>query len=410
MTKLSNDVVDVRLRGIRELREEFDKWLYIEDQEYLSVLLAVKVSHFMPGDPVWMFIIGPSGDTKTEMLRSMVDENTKETQTLTSHTIVSGYNPRDTDRSRYDLAPKLHEKIWLIYDFSEMLAKKQDERNEIFSQLRSLYDGVVSKDFGTGLQVVYGSGRGGIDRLHTTLMAACTPQIDNYLLEQQLLGTRHLSYRVNTRDNERIMDKCEKNMEFVDEMRKKLRLATQEYIKTIQIKEIELSEEEKRKLKALSNLLVLLRAGVRVNRYTDEVEDISWPEKPSRVHKMIVKLYKALLHIADIKPEDAMRVINNVVFSSVPEKRVLILKVIENYRDEPPSTNKIAETLRLGYKTVTRELNALHHLKVVNKFLIEDERQHIPLNHWSINTEKLKQLSTLPHTEESPKQLGSSMC
>jgi hypothetical protein len=344
---------------IKMLREIYRRWLYIEDEDYLNVVLATCISHKMPGEPVWLDIIGPSGDLKTELLRAIVGKDTIVSQTLTSKTIISGYSPKDSERKKYDLAPKLNNKIWIVFDFSEILSKKAEERGEIFSQLRLLYDGCPSKSFGTGLQSSY-------EGIYTTMICASTPEIDKFLTEQQKLGSRHLNYRVNTKDKERIMRQCKTNEEQVKQMRSELNEITNGYLQSLTSKEVSISATAEKLLQELTELMIILRTGVSMDRFTDEVVDIAHPEQPSRAHKMVRKLFKALLHIGDLTEEDALRAIKKVIFSTLPEKRYLIL---ENMLHEPggySTANSISDKMGLGYRCIGRELNALRHLKVVS--------------------------------------------
>jgi len=53
----------------------FEKWLELEETDYIEAILATVVSNEIPGDPVWLFVIGPPGASKTEVLRSFKELN-----------------------------------------------------------------------------------------------------------------------------------------------------------------------------------------------------------------------------------------------------------------------------------------------------------------------------------------------
>ena len=50
-----------------QLTENFKQWLHIEDPNLLYTMAAMKVSHRIPGDPIWIQFIGPSSGGKSEM-------------------------------------------------------------------------------------------------------------------------------------------------------------------------------------------------------------------------------------------------------------------------------------------------------------------------------------------------------
>jgi len=381
--------------GIKILRDSFKKWLYIEDDDYISIVLGVFISHEIPGDPAWMYIVGPSSDCKTEMLRAFTTTDVVLTQSISSKTLISGVNPKDKNRRKYDLAPRLHKKIWMIYDFSEMLAKKAEERNDIFSQLRSLYDGTVSRTFGTGAEVVYGTGKKDDPKIHCTLLAASTPVIDAYFLEQQLLGTRHLFYRVNTQNGGRIMKKISENDEKTDQMRAELNQAVRDYLSGLKIREVNINETTIKKIEELTSFMIKMRAGVSIDRYTDEVTQPAYPEKPGRAYKMLLKLYKALQHIPDLTGEDCLRIIQKVVKSTIPDKRLRVLEQVLNLENDEYTANTIARPLRIGNRVVRRELNALWQLDYVEKREEYDQIQRKTVSYYRIKEEQYKQLKRL---------------
>ena len=64
------------MKGIATLTQRdkminiLQSWLYIEDIEAIDILYGTVISHYLPGEPVWLFFIGPPGGTKTELLRA----------------------------------------------------------------------------------------------------------------------------------------------------------------------------------------------------------------------------------------------------------------------------------------------------------------------------------------------------
>jgi hypothetical protein len=47
------------------------RWLLLRDDEAVTYLLALLIANRLPGDPVWGFIVAPSGGAKTELLNAL---------------------------------------------------------------------------------------------------------------------------------------------------------------------------------------------------------------------------------------------------------------------------------------------------------------------------------------------------
>ena len=89
----SNGVQPAGSASRDEVLAVVQRWLWFEDVLALDVILAVCISNWMAGDPVWLFVIAPPGGTKTELLRSLQGFRIVSTSTLTPQTLISGLNP-----------------------------------------------------------------------------------------------------------------------------------------------------------------------------------------------------------------------------------------------------------------------------------------------------------------------------
>lgn len=166
----------------------FDKWLYIEDREAIEIILATAVASQIPGDPLWLFILGPSGSTKTEIARSFKGSpRVYTTDTITPKALISGW--REPKRKQaIDVLPQLNGKLLIIKDFTAMLSRPDIETTQVFGTLRGAYDGYFES--------VYGSGVGKKSFEATFGLIACvTPIIDIYSKVNSLLGERFLRLR-----------------------------------------------------------------------------------------------------------------------------------------------------------------------------------------------------------------------
>ncbi|MHA1835166.1 MAG: hypothetical protein ACTSV7_14415, partial [Candidatus Baldrarchaeia archaeon] len=70
------------------LRSNFE----IKDWLGVRILLAVAAAHYIPGEPLWLRIIGASRSGRTELLRALLkDEDSVEMESLTPASIRGGF-------------------------------------------------------------------------------------------------------------------------------------------------------------------------------------------------------------------------------------------------------------------------------------------------------------------------------
>lgn len=169
------------------LIETFRKWLFLDNMQAAEIMLATVLSQRIDGPPIWMFIVGPPGGAKTEHLAALAE--TKDiymTSSLTSAALISGASWKDgVDPS---LIPRLDGRIVVIKDFTTIMSKPDNEKEEIFGILRDAYDGKCGKVFGNGVERHYQS--------RFTVVAAVTPRIYDLGSNHASLGERFLKFAI----------------------------------------------------------------------------------------------------------------------------------------------------------------------------------------------------------------------
>ena len=153
---------------LENLHDVYREYLHIEDSDRIDIVLAVALSQKLDGIPLWLILVGPSGDMKSVQLNAIENEDTFVLHNLTSKTIVNGYKNK---RKYPDLAPELDKKIIIIPDMAQILKLPPAEKAELWGQLRDLYDGFAGKVSGQGSRAKYKD-------LKVTLLAGSTPSID----------------------------------------------------------------------------------------------------------------------------------------------------------------------------------------------------------------------------------------
>jgi len=341
---------------LRTLRE----WLYIEDTQAVDILYGVALSHYLPGEPVWLFLIGAPGGTKTELLRAFQGEPFYTISTLTPQTLISGLNTK----GKVDLLPNLNGKVLIVKDFTSILSRDSQEQAQIFADLRGCYDGYLEKAFGSGV---------GKKSYHAKfdLIAGVTPAIDMYRVIHGILGERFLKCRIHT-DEAKAIDKAAELMGKEDAMRTSLANGVSDCIAYYakRIKELPIPTCDGNfleQIKALGNITAKLRSEVARDRYHTV---LYYPEAEigTRLTKQLLKLAQALAIFyehANIG-HDEIRCLIRIARDSIPRQRLEIVKVVVDTEEYLDST-KVGEVSNTPTQTAKETLEELWMLKLIDR-------------------------------------------
>jgi hypothetical protein len=136
-------------------------------------------------------IVAPPGCGKTELVKPMKDlPNVHLIDSITPNTFISGKVPDPKKpRGKDGLLERIGNNATILFpEFSTVLEGNRDKRDEIFAQLRRLYDGDLRREFG-----VEGLKNDWAGRL--TVGAAVTPAVDRYASVFKALGDRFVMIR-----------------------------------------------------------------------------------------------------------------------------------------------------------------------------------------------------------------------
>ena len=341
-----------------DVHKVYKKWLKVSDDKRIDLGLAVALTREIKGTKLWLWIIGTSGDWKTEQINAIHDnETTRILRSITKNTLISGY------KGAKDLAPELKDKLLLIPEGAQILTINKDDKNAVFAQLRDLYDGYAGADKGSGTRAKYKD-------LNVSMIAGCTPFIDGQQLIHQQLGTRELFYRTSKGDiisDEELMDKVEENADYEIEMRHELRMVTCAFINTHEYDNIKPGAETKKKIRNLVNYVRLMRASAEIDFGTGELRAEVFPEKPTRIYKQFLLLFSALKSLTPGYSDDkVLLLLEHISKSCASQNRVKTLNHLIKMK-VPQTTNNIHTRLKLGYKTIYTELNILWNMGIINR-------------------------------------------
>jgi hypothetical protein len=363
-------------RELDQLIERFKNWLHIEDPMTLWTLCAVKFSHRLPGDPVWLMIIGPSSDGKSEMLRAYNQEGEPSIDDLSEHTFVSGYRNKATDDIP-QFAEYLANRIWYIYDLSIMMSKPFEERSTIFSDMRMIYDGRLHKRFGNKTDV-------DIPTPNNTLICGSTPVIDRTILEDQLMGTRFMTWRTKTGNRFHIMSKIDDVEKDFDLMRASLRMQERNWETNIKVEEYVFTEYDNKMLQTMANQTTLLRTSVDTDK-SRELANEAYPEAPGRFYRQLKKMYKSY-RIIGLNEDEAMACCRKLCWDCIIPTRLRVLEWMynNNHNGGEHNLSEVSVGCQMGKGSCKHHLSSLMGLGILRFNESYNQVYHRDIETWVI--------------------------
>lgn len=363
---------------LKELHKVYKTELYIEDTKRIDIVLATALSNKLEGIPIWLILVGASGDLKSVQLNAIRGKDVYLLHNLTSKTLVNGYKNK---KDHPDLAPKLNTKIIVIPDMAQILKLPPVEKGELWGQLRDLYDGFAGKESGQGASSKY-------ENLKTTLLAGSTPSIDAQILVHQDLGTRELVYRTSGNKNkEKLMDKCFENEESEAEITQRLKEVTMNFLNNRDIKRSHINPEILAEIKKIAIYISYMRATAEFDGYTNELRNAVYPEEPTRIAKQLKRLFICLMSLSDDYSEErALEILWHVGKSSAFPIRTRIFEFLKSQDErEEFSTSELSEKVGVGKSTIKRECSVLENVKLISCRRQETTYPDKFYEYWKIN-------------------------
>lgn len=358
---------------LEKVKAKFKDWLHLsDDYEFLDVILACRCDRKLKGDPVWLFVIANSGGTKTEIVRSLDAADVYSLDSLTRHTLVSGKIAMDPNTGQVlpvkGILPQMDGKVLVIKDFTIILSKRVEERDEIFSQLRGLYDGYLEYGFGTTDKPVRIKAQIG-------LIAATTPAIDMYGNLNTMLGERFLKVRHNADAGKTAM-KASENLGKEGDMRSELQGIVKGFVEHLNFRDYTIPDDMRKYVVSLAMTTAVLRTQVRIKFWRCEINEANTPnvEYPTRLTKQFLKLLKLLANVRGhdrITKEDLCTVQRVARDTCVPNRVKIIRRLMEQTQSSISSdltattTREISRDTGIPLTTCWRELKELEYLGVV---------------------------------------------
>lgn len=355
---------------IAQVEAVYDKWLDGTDSVTTRVCHAVYVANMvLAGDPVWVFLVGGSGQGKTERLAPLsVMPHVEFTSTLSGQAaLLSATARRDrAEHAHGGLLRKIGDRgLLVIKDFTSILEMDRTSRGEVLAALREVYDGRWDREVGAeGGQTLTWEGKCG-------LLAASTTAIDKAHTVINDMGPRSLFVRLKPADPKEIGRSALDHMGRETAMRKELAEATAGLLTHLP-GEPHPVEPVKDGLIGLAALVALARSPVHRD-WGGEVELVGDAEAPTRIVKQLGQLWRAC-GVLGLAGRESWEVVRRCALDSVPKLRGQVIRYLAGGEGDLFATPRTADTtavrtaLSHPQKTVRRALDDLAAHGVVDCF------------------------------------------
>ena len=297
------------------------KSVYMEhEKDTLPVVLATMLANRLDTHPVWLMIIAGPSSGKTIFINALqLCQEGIMVSMLTPKTLISGAKNRDTvDGKEASLMAKIDGKVMLIKDASTITEMNKNTRAEVFSQLRTAFDGTLEKDSGLGRKVF---------KAKFGIILAGTSTLEKVRTFESSLGERFINFRPCPEDYDKVNALSNLNREIEGQLAIELAEAVAEYLDSAGVpKNLPVPHQ----IAQHAQLLVSLRAGVSRDPYGKWIDQPADDgiESPYRVSKQLGAMYSSLCHVTNNK-HTALAITKRLALDSVPYVRMRLMQCLQ---------------------------------------------------------------------------------
>jgi len=313
----------------RAVADTLQKHYTNPDIQAAHILCATLASHALQDfPPAWCLAIAPPGSMKTDLLEAFrglpgvhfVDE-------VTTNTFLSG-KVDEKDSKRKKPASWLHrigsDGVLIAADFSTFTSNPKTLQ-VILAQLRRIYDGNFSREFGTDENMEERSWHGRL-----TLLAGAVPDIDRHYSLFQKLGERFVRLRWERAGG---VETGLKAMEHTPKVAEELKASVHAILRPIlpkpQIAPY-VPDAIKRKIASLSELIALARTYIERDGHSRDASGIPVTEGNTRLPQQLCQLARGSVLLdgrAEVDDSD-YQLVQRAAFDSIPPDRAEVLRAI----------------------------------------------------------------------------------
>lgn len=331
----------------------------------IALCVAVTLSPFLPGEPIWLFLIGNPSSGKTTVIEAFGSSNMYcESQSqLHSKMLVSGWKSADGEDASF--LPKLKLRTLLIKDYTTVVSMDHRAQEELYGILRDAFDGTFKKQFGNREvrsfdKIKFGMIAGVTKVIHGDARSSLGERFlkVEYLEDDEFDETKHILAAMNSysRKEERSSRLERSTLGFIDYL--VTNLPDKDNLPTV-------PDEFKMRIVTLALLVSHLRAQVD-RRGDDSLLYRPGKEIASRISVQMTKIAQCLMLIFGIKEPDERlyMILRKLSLDSCVPFNVEFAKMLY---DNPQGISRadLVTELQLPQTNVHRICNDLLQLRIV---------------------------------------------
>lgn len=343
--------------------------LYLVDQDFadaVTLVGATLISSKIPGDPLWMFLVGPPSTAKTVIVDAFSgDKDHCETLSkLTATSLISGWKIPGKDED-VSIFPLLKNRCLLILDYTTIMSLPTGTQEELYGMLREAFGGRVKVRYGNGKIVDY-------EDVSFSIVAAVTDKIreDNRadlgerFLKVEVIGAQYDGLAATLAALDNVIETDDRKFK-----RRSLSDAIKSYLNGLYINPNALpaiSQDYRVKIANLAMVVAHLRAVV--NKSEDGSDYEARPEGGGRLGKQLGKLGTSLCVLLK-KPEvdgAVYRLIRKAALDTIRGRRLRIISALMQV-ENGMTTDDLATRLQKPKSTMVNHLHALQALGAVQR-------------------------------------------
>lgn len=366
-----------------QIQQVFDSFLLLKDRDFIRLTLAVIIGNqISTRRPIWLMLVAPPSSGKTTALNALLDlevmtqagekmQPTHSISDITEKTFASGAQRNDKETSLLNRLPIGG--VLMFKDFTSILSKREEERRNIMSQLREIYDGAYRKEFGTGEEVNW---RGKIGAI-----GGVTQAIYQHLESMSVMGDRFMLYQIPQPDRKEVL-KFKLRQEALgttEDVQMPIAKAMvhqymQQAFDALQDVKIELDDKTQDEIIDVADFCTMVRSGIITHSFTGAILFVPEPEMPARMFEQMLALASTLLLMRKIDNPDVeaklesndFKLMYKIAFDSIPIVRRIALYHLAKYT-QGVSTSGLGRATNYPTKTVEAWLEQLTALGVVTR-------------------------------------------
>lgn len=338
---------------LTQLEAAYAKWLHVSQDPFLvRILYALVLANRYDSEPVWALLVAPSGSGKTALLGSLAgSDTTVMVSTLTPNALASGFG--DGSES---LLFQLDQRILIVEDMSAVTELNADARSQLFSFLRSAYNGQFTKATGRG-QIVW-EGKFG-------LIGGATLAIESSRKMESSLGERFLTIRprVDWDNQDDLLDRVMSGSTHRTAMKEELKHVASEYLgQTFDTSSRSVRKSSVELYKKAAVALARLRTQASRDGFTREISF------PLEVGEMGTRLFTQFLvfglaaHTMGIAWDEVDQMVMRLMLDSIPYTRTKVLRAVHRGLNE---IRTLQPAMSMSQAVVGRHLEEMKMLKII---------------------------------------------